>query len=51
MPEVRIEFTEEVMQKMQETIDKHEIFESHEDFITHAVTDLLEEYTRGLLKR
>jgi len=44
MKKISIELPPEALEKINAIIEEHGIFEDHEDFIIHAITDLLEEY-------
>jgi Arc/MetJ-type ribon-helix-helix transcriptional regulator len=42
--QVRVNLTKPAIERMRDIIKKEGIYESCEDFILHAVTDLLEQY-------
>tara|TARA_Y100000310_G_C20632928_1_gene789592 strand:+ start:459 stop:599 length:141 start_codon:yes stop_codon:yes gene_type:complete len=41
---VKINLPNSAILRINYVIEEHGIFEDHEDFIQHAITDLLEEY-------
>ena len=44
MKKIPIELSKGVLERINMIINEQGIFENHEDFIMHAITDLLEEY-------